>query len=572
MSPEQPRRLGRYELLEVLGHGAMGVVYKAKDDFLDRVVAVKTYRQDVPITDDVKRRFDREVRTASKLVHPNIVVVLDGGLEQGVPFLAMEFVDGPTLAAELLRRGRLPVEEALAIILDIAEGLQYAHAHGVVHRDLKPANILLSSGRAKIADFGVAKLMSSGTAATATAVGTPSYMAPEQIEGHSVDTRTDVFALGILAYELITGRPPFSGEGWTQVLYQIMNVEPPTPTSIDPKLPLALDAVLGRALAKDPDKRTPDVGTLASELQAVFSGRAITRTPSPAETITLPSPAPVEPPAGGSQQPTFEAEFDAFRELAPKKRTESSPVGPVLALVAVLAATVGGIVYYRSLRRAPVAPPTVATPAVSATAAAAPTQAVEPTALPTSPPPTVKPTAEPRPTAAAKPTAAPKPTAVPKKVEPTAVPAPPVAAKPTIDVISDPAGADVTVNGVVKGRTPIRIGDLDAGTYNFEVHKDGYTTYRKTTRLEDNADYTMRVTLPPAVNSLRVVSTPRGATIKVNGEVKGRTPITIGSLPDGHYAVAAELEGYPTQTTSVDLKDGELREVPFAFPAPQGSP
>jgi eukaryotic-like serine/threonine-protein kinase len=577
MSADEPRRLGRYELLEVLGHGAMGVVYKAQDAFLDRVVAVKTYRQDIPITNDVKRRFDREVRTASKLVHPNIVVVLDGGLEQGVPFLAMEFVDGPTLGAELRRRGRLPVEEAMSIILDIAEGLEFAHAHGVVHRDLKPANVLLSAGRAKIADFGVAKLMSSGTAATATAVGTPSYMAPEQIEGRSVDTRTDVFALGILAYELLTGRAPFTGEGWTQVLYQIMNVEPPAPTSIDPKLPAALDTALGRALAKDPAKRTPDVGTLAAELRGAFSGEPSARPPSPAETISLPSLVAPEPAAPGGLHGQFEGEFDAFRELAPKK-TQWSLVGPVIALMALLAVTVGAIVYYRSTLRAPMLLP-AGTPVVMATAAAAPTQAsAEPTALATEEPrpePTAAPraTAAPKPTVAPRPTAAPKPTPAPAKVEPTVAPPPPppvVAVKSTIDVISDPPGADVTVNGVAKGRTPLRIADLDAGSYDFEVSKEGFTTFRKTAQLEERSDYTMRITLPPTVNSLRILSTPRGVTVALNGAVKGRTPITVGSLLPGHYEVSAELEGYPTQTMSIDLKHGELREIRFTFAANQG--
>src|SRR5437667_12075353 len=133
----------------------MGVVYKAHDSFLDRTVAVNSYRQDVPITENVKRRFEREVRTASKLVHPNVVMVYDGGLEASVPFLAMEYVEGPTLAAELTRRGRLPTEEALRILAQIADGLAYAHERGVVHRDLKPANILLTTeGQVKIADFG----------------------------------------------------------------------------------------------------------------------------------------------------------------------------------------------------------------------------------------------------------------------------------------------------------------------------------------------------------------------------------------------------------------------------------
>ncbi len=567
MSAGEPRRLGRYELLEVLGHGAMGVVYKAHDAFLDRTVAVKTYRQDVPITDDVKRRFEREVRTASKLVHPNVVVVLDGGLEEGVPFLAMEFVDGPTLGAEIHRRGKLPADEALRILLEIAEGLSYAHAHGVVHRDLKPANILLSDGRARIADFGVAKLMNTGTAATTTPVGTPSYMAPEQIDGRSVDARTDVFALAILSYEILTGRPPFSGEGWTQVLYQIMNADPEAPSAIDPSLPPQLDRVIAEALAKDPAKRTPDVKTFAANLRRAFAPESARRPPPAA------APRPVDPPEPGS----FDSgELDGFRDLAPRK-SSAKPIWPafaVFAVVALLAALFAAIAYHRFGPQEAKAPLVEATPALAPTSPPAePTQAPRPT-----PPP--EPTEAPRvePTAVrAKPTAAPKPT---PKIAPTLVPAPapapPVAAepaapppaaagKPTIDVISDPPGAEVFVAGESKGRTPVRITDLDPGSYDLEIRKPGYNTYRKTTKLEAESDYTMRVTLPGTVNSLRVVSQPPGVTIKLNGDPKGRTPITVGQLPSGHYEVTAELEDFPTQTMGVDLKDGELQEVRFTF-------
>jgi eukaryotic-like serine/threonine-protein kinase len=589
MSPEA-RRLGRYELIEVIGHGAMGVVYKAHDSFLDRIVAVKTYRQDVPITDDIKRRFEREVRTASKLVHPNIVVVLDGGLEQGVPYLAMEFVDGPTLGAEMTRRGRMPTDEAVGIIVEIAEGLAYAHARGVVHRDLKPANILLANGHPKIADFGVAKLMSAGTSATTTPVGTPSYMAPEQIEGRPVDVRTDVFALAIVAYEVLTGKAPFAGEGWTQVLYQIMHVDPLAPRAVDPTLPAAVDHLIAEALAKDPTKRTPNVQTFAAQLRAAFAAeRTAIVVPPPSLGSSAP---PSQPPSGSPPSPAsgpppaqFEAEFEAFRELAPRrKQKSSSPMIAVVAVVVLLAAILGFVVA-RRFGPTPVLPPPEATPAPEATAliAAPATAASEPTAppRPTAPPPTVapRPTAVPeQPTPRPKPTAAPKPTAVPKptRAEPTPAPqpteapppaAPPPAANanPTIDIISDPPGAEVKVNGTVRGRTPLRISDLDPGSYDFEVVKEGYTPYHKTARLEAESDYTMKVTLPTTVNSLRVLSQPPGVSVTVNGEPKGKTPITLSGLPSGHYEVVGELEGYSRQTVAVDLKDGELQEVRFTF-------
>jgi serine/threonine-protein kinase len=572
MSSERPRRLGRYELLEVLGHGAMGVVYKANDAFLDRTVAVKTYRQDIAITEDIRRRFEREVRTSSKLNHPNIVVVYDGGLEQDIPYLAMEFIEGPTLAAELTRRGRLPTDEALAMMEGIADGLAYAHDRGVVHRDLKPANILLAGGRhPKIADFGVARLMSSQTAATTTLVGTPSYMAPEQIEGKAVDARCDVFALAILAYELLTGRKPFAGEGLATVLFQIMNVDPEPPSHVDPNLPKALDEVLARALAKDPTQRTRDVATFASELRKAFA---------PAE----PLPAAAAAPSSGMHAPLDVGDFQAFRDLAPRSR-KSSLLGPAIAVVILLAAVLAVIVYLRSSRRVPV--PLVEETPVAVTTAAPPTEApVAPTSPPPSPKPTEKPTEPPPPEPTAvrvkptlAPTVPPPPTAVPplrprptaavRPVEPTAAPvAPPpraAAENPAIDVISEPPGAEVVVDGAVKGRTPLRISDLDPGSYDFEVRKEGYASYKKSTQLESAADYTMKVTLRMIVNSLRILSQPPGATVRVNGDLKGRTPLTLGQLPSGHYEVTGDLEGYPQQAIGVELNDGEIREVRFTF-------
>ena len=572
MSSERPRRLGRYELLEVLGHGAMGVVYKAHDAFLDRTVAVKTYRQDIAVTEDIRRRFEREVRTASKLNHPNVVVVYDGGLEQDVPYLAMEFIEGPTLAAELTRRGRLPTDEALAMMEGIADGLAYAHDRGVVHRDLKPANILLAGGRhPKIADFGVARLMSSQTAATTTPVGTPSYMAPEQIEGKPVDARSDVFALAILAYQLLTGRQPFAGEGLAAVLFQIMNVDPEPPSHVDPNLPKAFDEVLARGLAKDPTQRTRDVATFASELRKAFA---------PAE----PLPAAAPGPSAGLNAPLDVGDFQAFRDLAPRSG-KSSLLGPAIAVVILLAAVLAVAVYLRSSRRMPV--PLVEGTPVAMTTAAPPTEApVVPTSPPPSPKPAEKPTEPPppeptavrvkptlAPTVPPPPTAAPpprpRPTAAQRPVEPTVAPVapPPPAAvgNPSIDVISDPPGAEVVVDGAVKGRTPLRISDLDPGSYDLEVRKEGYASYKKSTQLESAADYTMKVTLRMIVNSLRILSQPPGVTVRVNGDLKGRTPLTLGQLPSGHYEVTGDLEGYPQQTIGVELNDGEIREVRFTF-------
>ncbi len=578
MSLLEKSRLGRYELLEVLGQGAMGVVYKAHDAFLDRIVAVKTYRKDIGITDEVKRRFEREVKTTSRLAHPNIVTVYDGGLEGDVPFLAMEYVEGSTLEAEIEKRGRLPVPEALKTILLVCEGLAYAHGHGVVHRDLKPANILVSAaGQLKIADFGVAKLASASTQATLTPVGTPSYMSPEQVAGKPIDARADVFSLGILSYSLLTGQQPFTGDTWTSVLFQIMNEEPPHPSDVAPELPHAVDQVIQRALAKSPAARTPSVSTFAAELRTAF-----------AEAQIRTQPLPVEPPSRGEdfEGPLDTGDFGAFRDLSPRDR-DRSYAGPVSAIVVLILVAGLGIFFLVKrgflgtseevameglVQEAPTAvpsPPPAPTPRPPAPTAA------EPTLAPPPPPATV---ALPRPTVARV-----RPTAAPRADQPTrphgvilAPPLPPPAVVPpppreppresaSVDVVSTPPGAEVLLNGAFRGRTPLQLSDLAPGQYDFEVRKPGFIPYRRTAELEQRSHYNMQVTLAPNLNSLRVLSQPEGAEVTVNGVVRGRAPVVLNDLENGTYEVKGRIEGYPSQGLSVELKGGQLKEVRFRF-------
>jgi hypothetical protein len=363
-------------------------------------------------------------------------------------------------------------------------------------------------------------------------------------------------------------------------MFQIMNVEPERATAVDASLPGSIDAVLARSLAKDPNERTPDVLTFAKELAAALTSHGMSP-PSPPQRAFVPAEDPREALDAG--------DFEAFRELAPQPR-ERSIAGPVVAVLVLLAAVAALAFYLRGGSRpatsiSEVEPIAMAT-AIPPAEAPEPRPTVVPTSVPTARPPTPAPTARPversteppraeRPTERPKPTAPPvaaKPTiAVAARVAPTAPPAvvapppPPPAAKPSIDVISEPAGAEVLVDGSFKGRTPLRISDLDPGSYQFEVRKQGRNSYRQTTELEANADYTMKVSLPIVVNSLRVLSQPDGVDVKINGEAKGRTPLTLSQLPDGHYDVTGELAGFEPQTFGVELKDGQLQEVRFRF-------
>jgi serine/threonine-protein kinase len=262
-------KIGRYKILGELGRGAMGIVYKAEDPNLDRVVALKTIiiEADAEGAAEYRKRFFLEAKAAGKLHHPNVVTTFDCGDHDGMAYLAMEYVDGTDLRTRLTKEGVTPLEAAEAV-RQVAEGLAYAHERGIVHRDVKPANIMLDAqGRAKIMDFGLARMrLADHKTTTGMVLGTPRYMSPEQIAGEPVDARSDIFSLGIVLYEALTGTRLFSGEGIEQVQHSILNVDPAPPTRVTPGLPAMLDFVVARALKRDPAARYQDARELAGDL------------------------------------------------------------------------------------------------------------------------------------------------------------------------------------------------------------------------------------------------------------------------------------------------------------------
>jgi eukaryotic-like serine/threonine-protein kinase len=262
-------KIGRYKILGELGRGAMGIVYKAEDPNLDRVVALKTIiiEEGAEGAAEYRKRFFLEAKAAGKLNHPSVVTTFDCGDHDGMAYLAMEFVDGTDLRTRLTEEGVTPLE-AVEIVRQVAEGLAYAHQRGVVHRDIKPANIMLDAqGRAKLMDFGLARMrLADHKTTTGMVLGTPRYMSPEQIAGEPVDARSDIFSLGIVLYETLTGTRLFSGEGIEQVQHSILNVDPVPPTRVTPGLPAMLDFVVARALKRDPAVRYQDARELAADL------------------------------------------------------------------------------------------------------------------------------------------------------------------------------------------------------------------------------------------------------------------------------------------------------------------
>ncbi|MEN3355736.1 MAG: eukaryotic-like serine/threonine-protein kinase [Betaproteobacteria bacterium] len=264
------RKLGRYEIIAELGKGAMGTVYKAVDPLLNRTVALKTISvsPNDPEMAEYKARLFQEAKAVGGLNHPNIVTVYDVGDSGDLPYLAMEFLEGQELATLTAKHGALPVDYALDIAAQVAEGLAYAHEHGVFHRDIKPANIMIVHGRlAKIADFGIARMRTTQRTDGPPALGSPRYMSPEQVLGKRADHRSDIFSLGVVLYEMVTGTSPFAGGDLNAILFQIVNLVPPAPSTITPGTSATLDAILAKALAKMPEERYATAKDLADELK-----------------------------------------------------------------------------------------------------------------------------------------------------------------------------------------------------------------------------------------------------------------------------------------------------------------
>ncbi len=270
--------LGRYEIVGELGKGAMGIVYKGVDPKINRVVAIKTIRFEQDFEqeeiEDVKKRFFREAETAGRLTHPNIVTIFDVGEDWDLSYIAMELLEGEDLTGHAKKGNLLPIRRVVEIIAQTCDALDYAHEQGVVHRDIKPANIMvLKSGQVKVTDFGIARITTGSKTQTAAGIvmGTPSYMSPEQVAGHAIDGRSDIFSLGVVFYELLTGERPFKAESIMALLH-VIATKPHAPVrSLNPRVPEYLEKVIDKALAKDPKDRFQRAGEMSRALKAFLA-------------------------------------------------------------------------------------------------------------------------------------------------------------------------------------------------------------------------------------------------------------------------------------------------------------
>ncbi len=277
-------QLGRYEVVSELGQGAMGVVYRAKDPLIDREVAIKTINLSLAQEEreEYEARFYQEAKAAGRLSHPNIVTIYDVGRSEDIAYIAMEYLQGRELRDILNDNRLLPVEQVLDITSQVALGLSYAHEHGIVHRDVKPSNVMVvRDGHVKITDFGIARMASAAVRTqTGMVLGSPKYMSPEQVMGKLTDQRSDIFSLGVMLYEMLTGQAPFLGENVNAIMYQTLNTIPAPPSSVNSAVPEMLNFIIAKALAKDLDARYQNARDLADDLRSCR--KTLPRSASPA--------------------------------------------------------------------------------------------------------------------------------------------------------------------------------------------------------------------------------------------------------------------------------------------------
>jgi TonB family protein len=448
-----PQRFGRYEVLTEVGEGAMGRVYTAWDPAVGRVVAVKTVKRELLTREaapEFLRRFRNESIAVGALSHPAIVAVYDVGED----YIVMEYVEGRTLQAILRERGRLEAEEVQRLLAPVAEAIDLAHRRSIVHRDIKPANVIVQrDGQPKLMDFGVAKVESSVMTAAGQILGSPTYMAPEQIAGQPATGRVDVYALAVVAYEMLTGRPPFAGKTITQVIYHVMHGQAAPPRRLNAALPGRYDDVFARALQKDPAQRYETAGAFVTALDLRGIEDALTPATAPRPVEEDRAPRPTASAGAATDEPFREPAAPGPDPLSDRLPDPASPPGRrgwtlPLAAAAAVALLTGGYFLTRGGRDAGDSPvPSLASRAGPAPRAVEPSASLAPSSSPSrpsadepAPAPAGAATPRPRPARATRPTPDPAPTAAAADPPPLPPPAPP----PTVEGQLVPLGPGVT--------------------------------------------------------------------------------------------------------------------------------
>jgi predicted Ser/Thr protein kinase len=560
--------IGRYQILGELGRGAMGVVYRAQDPTIGRSVAIKTIKV-AELTDDAERgrlreRLFREAQSAGLLSHPGIVVVYDVGEQEDLTYIAMEFVNGPTLD-KLLRAEEPPEPQVILNVLhQTAAALDYAHKKGIVHRDIKPANVMIDEdGSAKITDFGVAKISASHQLTqTGTVLGTPNYMSPEQVQGKPVDGRADQFSLAVVAYEMLTGEKPFQGEQLTTVLYKIVSEDPPPPQYLNPTLGFAVSMVLGRALSKDPAKRYPSctefVNALETALKTKKGWRALPRGAS--------QNVPTAVVGSGVLSARPRAYLDATASGQRKRRVLWRAIAAALVAMGVVAGLFFVAQKYllgpsepAATAQQPAAPPVVPPKPDTGGAAQVPPKApaTAETPAPETPAPETPGSEAP----------------APRQVEGPERQAPPPAVKPSparlpaelpLQITTSPAGATVVLdNDPAKTCASPCAFQVPPGSHALAVT---LTSYRRELRFVDvTSAREVFIPLVQPSGTVRITSEPPGGMIVINDQARTETTPATFVLPAGTYRVVVSKGGRQAEKT-IEIKDGSLASLDVQLP------
>jgi serine/threonine-protein kinase len=558
--------VGRYEITGELGRGAMGVVYKALDPTIGRTVALKTMRLDVHGLDaqEMVRRFQNEARAAGVLNHPNIVTIYDAGEQDGIFYIAMEFIEGTTLHELLVEKRVLATEEVLQLTRQICRGLDYAHSNSIVHRDIKPANIMITgNGTVKIMDFGIAK---SGGQVTNTGqvLGTPNYMSPEQVKGRQLDGRSDLFGLGVILYEMLTGEKPFVGQNVTTIIYKIVNEDPITPRDLDVTVHPGLSAIVTKALAKAPDDRYQTGADLVRDLEnyklagPVRSGStaAISPVPAPPEkTVVL----PVRVVSGSTVRAAAAAPALAKGPVPLRRPTTAilsskrSVLLATLVTVLVLGSAMGGYAYHRTQVK-------MRQLAEEAKAKEAQQAAREPIAI-AIPAPTPEPEVIASDTTVkffpAKKTATTQ--KLPTPVKATSSPNKVFIQQSELKLISQPDSAKVEIDGWSEPNwvTPFTASHLAAGIHTVVFSKSGYLQQTKSVESVAGKSIDVSAELAPSVSTIVVTSNPQGANIWVDGKDSGMTTPAQLTVDKGFHKVTVRKTGFKETSTEETVAEGQ---------------
>lgn len=605
-----------------VGRGAMGVVYQAQDPAIGRVIAIKTINL-ANLTDGAERsrlrdRLFREAQSAGMLSHPNIVTIYDIAEENGMAYIFMEFVNGPPLERLLLEPVPMSRDKILAIFRQTAMALDYAHQKGIVHRDIKPANIMVhEDGRAKITDFGVAKIVSQQMTQSGAMMGTPAYMSPEQVQGQAVDGRADQFSLAVIVYEVLTGEKPFVADYLPTLLYKIVREDPAPPHRLNPTLGPAIEEALAKALSKDPEQRFPNCAAFATALEeacaatpqwislatgsaqseetvagtTLNAGPLLRETPAAVDSDatvagarTPVSPPPVQPPppsrattsTSGSGAPVV---LPTAARAPRRDDGEGNPLFGTAVKVALVFLLIGAAFvgyHYLTTPAGPVQPATTSAPtAASSQSPAVTTPAPSPSSqTPSSQTPSSQTPSSQTPSAPAAEKAAAPPVTPPvaeakrerpsalslpeeKKLAQKASAEPPRASGPrSIQFVSSPTGAMLTVDGQ-SCKAPCDL-QLPAGRHVLSAELPGYRAGHKI--FQSPGESEIFVALDRAVGMLSIDSTPRGASILVDGrDIGRRTPATL-SVPAGRHRIGVTADGKHAES-SVDMNDGDFRTL-----------